>query len=248
MSEIPPFLAEPGTDGADDGFPLPPWGVLATAAGFFAMMFVVLMIGATFVLAVQALHVDEKSLLFRYGLTIAGELGLLVVPVMAVVRFGSGPGALGLRRPTARALLEGVPIALVLWGFTLGYEKLIEWLVPAAAAQMAAEEARQMDALAGPWPLLVFAALIVAPLGEEVFFRGFVFAGLRGRLGFAVASGLSAVAFAALHWMLWSTIAFFVIGLACALAYERHKTLYAALSVHVCFNGLSLLLKYSFGL
>jgi membrane protease YdiL (CAAX protease family) len=246
MSAIPPFMTEPEPP-KPGGFPCPPWGVLGTAAGLFAMLFVIFTLGAFFAVCVQVLHLDPESVSLRYALTIAGEAALLVVPIAAVRITLSGPAALGLRRPSTRALAEGLPIALGLWGFTLFYEKLIEWIAPALAAKIAAEEAKQMETLAGPWPLLVIVAVIAAPVGEEVFFRGFMFGGLRGRLGFALASGVSAVAFGAAHLMLWSTIPLFVVGLACASAYERHKTLYAALSVHFCFNGLSLLFKFLFG-
>jgi membrane protease YdiL (CAAX protease family) len=106
---------------------------------------------------------------------------------------------------------------------------------------MLAEEQRQMEFLAGPWPLLALTAVFVAPLCEEVFFRGFLFSGLRGRLGFATASGVSAALFALPHRMPWSSVPLFCIGLACASAYERHRTLAGPFAVHAVYNGAALL-------
>jgi len=108
---------------------------------------------------------------------------------------------------------------------------------------MEAEQQQQLQLLDGPLPLLLLFVLVVAPLGEEMFFRGFVFTGLRGRLGFPLASGLSAALFALAHVMPLSMPVLFAVGLGTAAMLERHRSLAICLVTHATFNLVSLLLS-----
>jgi uncharacterized protein len=90
----------------------------------------------------------------------------------------------------------------------------------------------------------VMAAVIAAPLGEEVFFRGFLFGSLRGRLGFWRAAAISAVVFAIFHVIPLLMVLMFFVGLALAWLYERRGSLVAPIGAHAIFNviGYTLLL------
>ena len=104
-----------------------------------------------------------------------------------------------------------------------------------------------MDLLEAPWPLLLLAAIVVAPLAEEIYFRGFLFGGMRRDLSFALASGLSAAIFSGIHLMAWSTVPLFLVGLGAAVAYERYRTLWAPLAMHAAFNGTALVVERMVG-
>jgi membrane protease YdiL (CAAX protease family) len=90
----------------------------------------------------------------------------------------------------------------------------------------------------------VIAAVIAAPLGEEVFFRGFLFGSLRGRLGFWRASTISAAVFAIFHVIPLLMVLMFFVGIALAWLYERRGSLVAPIGAHAMFNviGYTLLL------
>jgi CAAX protease family protein len=94
-------------------------------------------------------------------------------------------------------------------------------------------------------------ALVLAPVHEELFFRGCLFRSLRDRHGFAVGAAGSAVAFGLVHYLpgpwqdsllLMGVMVFTGLGL--AYLYERRKTIVASLAAHVAFNviGLTLIL------
>ena len=174
---------------------------------------------------------------------IVSQLVLIVVPIAAAVVSSGGPETLGLRPYTFRALLEGVVVGAILVGIGGAYAWGLSELAPAAYASMVAEQELQMKLLEGSVPLLLLVAVVIAPLGEEMFFRGFVFGGLRGRLGFAWASGLSAALFAAIHLMPWSLVPLFAVGLGTAVVYERHRSLAACMMAHASYNLLSLALE-----
>lgn len=98
-----------------------------------------------------------------------------------------------------------------------------------------------------PW-LVVVAMVIVAPIAEEVFFRGVAFnAWLRER-GRRFAYIGSAALFAAIHASLVSLVPIFLLGLALAWVYRRTRSLVAPIAMHATFNaisvGLALLIRY----
>ncbi|MGH2710209.1 MAG: lysostaphin resistance A-like protein [Actinomycetota bacterium] len=89
-----------------------------------------------------------------------------------------------------------------------------------------------------------FAVVVAAPLGEEVFFRGFLFGSLRGRLGFVKSGVISALVFAIFHGDPLLILAMFFVGLGLAWVYEKRGSLIAPIGAHAMFNviGYTLLL------
>ena len=91
---------------------------------------------------------------------------------------------------------------------------------------------------------VVFVIAVVAPISEEIFFRGMLFGGLRRRLPTIAAAAISAAVFGALHAPTGPTavpplIAF---GFVLALLYERSGSLGPAIVLHAINNSLALAL------
>lgn len=86
-----------------------------------------------------------------------------------------------------------------------------------------------------------FLVCVVAPLTEELFFRGFLFGGLRRR-GLAVAAIVSGLAFGLAH-VGGSPIGFIVplaaLGIILALLYERTGSLYPPIALHALNNSIA---------
>jgi membrane protease YdiL (CAAX protease family) len=83
-----------------------------------------------------------------------------------------------------------------------------------------------------------FAALVAAPVAEEVFFRGFLFGALRRRFRFALAAGLSGAVFGAFHVIPLLIPVMIFVGVGLAYIYERRGSLYASIAAHSAFNVL----------
>lgn len=84
--------------------------------------------------------------------------------------------------------------------------------------------------------LAIIASIFIAPLVEEVFFRGLVYTRLRRAMPPVVAMLLSSAVFGLLHGqILWICYATFV-GLAMALVFERTGTVRATFAMHLAFN------------
>jgi membrane protease YdiL (CAAX protease family) len=94
-------------------------------------------------------------------------------------------------------------------------------------------------------------AIVIAPIGEEFFFRGVLFRSLRDRYGFAIGAIGSGIAFGLIHYIpgpaidaLLLMIVMVFTGAALAYIYERRGTIVAPMAAHVTFNviGLALIL------
>jgi len=76
---------------------------------------------------------------------------------------------------------------------------------------------------------------IIAPVAEEIFFRGIIYRYLR-RSNVVLAIILSSLLFAALHWRSGVPITQFIGGLVLAIAFEKEKSLMTPVTIHVLGN------------
>lgn len=86
---------------------------------------------------------------------------------------------------------------------------------------------------------LIMVVVVMAPVTEELVFRGFVYGGLRKVLGFFPAALLTSVIFAAVH-LQFNWVQFFqilLLGLILAWLYEHKGNLVAPMVAHAVYNG-----------
>jgi membrane protease YdiL (CAAX protease family) len=86
-----------------------------------------------------------------------------------------------------------------------------------------------------PWIVLV------APVAEEVFFRGYMLRFMERRLGFRAGLLLSSVVFAAIHLNPSGLPVYMVIAMVMALVYRRSRNLLSPIVAHATLNGTVLL-------
>ena len=89
-------------------------------------------------------------------------------------------------------------------------------------------------------PLTLLLTLVVAPLAEEAFVRGCVYPLLRRRLPMAVSVVLSACFFALLHGNAVQAAVTVPLGLVLALVYEKTRSLWPCVLLHLGFNLVAL--------
>ena len=85
----------------------------------------------------------------------------------------------------------------------------------------------------------LFAAVIIAPFCEEVFFRGFVFPGLRHGMSLVWAIIISSLLFGIAHADPGSFPVLFVIGLALAFLRWRTQSIWPCIMLHSLNNGIA---------
>jgi membrane protease YdiL (CAAX protease family) len=97
--------------------------------------------------------------------------------------------------------------------------------------------------LSSPWPLFV-TTVLVAPVVEETFFRGFVFGGLSSRYDWRWAAAISAALFAAAHMEITFFIPAFVLGYLLAYLYQRSNSIWPGMIIHMLVNALAMTLAF----
>jgi len=87
--------------------------------------------------------------------------------------------------------------------------------------------------------LLVLSTVVLAPVAEEMFFRGLLFGALAPRLGVLVSALISALIFGAVHGdpVLFPTLA--ALGFVNAIAYSVTANLWVPITIHAANNAVS---------
>jgi membrane protease YdiL (CAAX protease family) len=180
--------------------------------------------------------IEENATAFTVVLIqnmIVWEFILLAAAVWFGMRkYGLPLAALGIRRPDHDP--PWLPVALGLAGLALvyGYE---------AAAGLTGIDADvstpdETFESAGPFIIVAVGAVLLAPVIEEMFFRGFIFQGLRQPQGWARAALLSGLLFAAAHLSLYVLPPFAAIGFLFAWSYQYTGSIKAPIIAHAIIN------------
>lgn len=170
------------------------------------------------------------------------QIGLLAVSGGLVV----APRALaGLRlvpkSGLGRSILIGLVLAIPAWiGATL-----LAYLSTTALETLGfTQDKSVLDTVldrADPTVLLL-ALVLIAPVAEELFFRGVVYNAWERERGPVVAVIGSAALFAVIHTSLFSLVPIFALGVALATVFRRTRSLPATMAMHAGFNAISVTL------
>ena len=180
------------------------------------------------------------------GLSLPVELAFLGSAVwFGARRYRRGLEVLGFRRP-ARGWWTPVVVLFGAYFVLAVYVGIIEL---SGLGDLTPQSTLPEDVFDNPFtlPLAGVLALLAAPLAEETFFRGFLFPGLRNRLGTWRAALASGLFFAALHFNVGSVIPFTIIGMLLAWAYVVSGSLWMAIGAHFAFNAISFIITVASG-
>jgi membrane protease YdiL (CAAX protease family) len=182
---------------------------------------------------------DQATLRIGFAFTLLYHVGIVAIGVILVAR---GPrrlwDGLGLGR-MPRSVWWMAPVATIgAYVGVVAYSLLAEAfgldvLVPESTVPWEITREASTLALAG------VAAVIGAPIAEELLFRGYFFGGLAARWGFWPAALLSGALFSANHLDPGSFLPFWGVGVLLAWLFWRTETLWASIVMHLCFNGIS---------
>ena len=92
--------------------------------------------------------------------------------------------------------------------------------------------------------LVAFAAAVLAPIAEEVYFRGYVFRAYLAQKGPAQAYLFSSLLFALVHLNLPAFVPIFVVGLFLAYLYQRTGSILPGMIAHAFNNALAFTVLY----
>jgi membrane protease YdiL (CAAX protease family) len=93
--------------------------------------------------------------------------------------------------------------------------------------------------------LMIFMAVVAAPIAEETIFRGYLHGVIRQYGGRWCGIAVNSMLFAAIHGHIPSLPGLFVLAVALSLVYERTGSLWAPILMHSAFNSLTVILALS---
>jgi uncharacterized protein len=151
----------------------------------------------------------------------------------------------GPARPSAASLGEGIVVGGVAFlGANVGLSVLIEAILERTGGELPPVQQELQAALADSvlGPLVMVSVIVLAPLAEELLFRGVLFTGLRRMVPVWAAIALSALGFALTHVEWLAIVVITPVGALFAWAYQRRGTLAVPIVAHATFNLINVIL------
>jgi hypothetical protein len=229
-----------------------PWGLWATAG--LSLLTYLLYIGAGMGVAVGAVvtylidnpgtgqreitqFILSDGTTVLSGLLVSGFLGTLLL--LFLVRIRKGPPAreyLCLRLPAWKIFAVWILITVLFDACSAALSYLLDY----SAAMEIWVELLQTDP---PVPLVIVSVILMAPIFEEIFFRGFMFAGIKdSRLGAPGAIVITALTWSVIHFQygLYMIATIFVLGIVLGMARLRTNSLYLTIAMHATVNAIAM--------
>lgn len=228
--------------------PLPgvTWGWRDIVLGVFAALAVFFVLGAALVGGSTAAYGEDAiETMLAEAVAIALLDAVLIVTVLLVIaRKGAGLRELGFKAP-ARGWLRLLGVIAIAYFAAIGVVNIYGILIDVFGLDFL----KPGEQLPGDFYdhdsvviLTGIAIVFMAPVAEEIFFRGFIFGGLRRYVNLPIAGLVSGALFALAHGDPGLVLPFAGVGLVLAYVYERSGTLWASIGVHFVFNSVSFIL------
>jgi membrane protease YdiL (CAAX protease family) len=195
-------------------------------------------------MSVSNTTVDTEKISFTPGVLLSSIAfhATLTIITLAVIVFRINPITwLGLRWKSWPWVFLIAPATVVtMWlvfgGLhALGYMKWMESL----GVEPVQDSVKLLQTSKDPMVLILMAvaAVLVAPISEEVVFRGYLYPAAKKFAGPWMAALCTGLVFAAAHGSLAALLPLFIFGVVLALLYEKTGSIWAPVAVHFCFNG-----------
>jgi len=128
----------------------------------------------------------------------------------------------------------GVALWLVMSGIDLGITKLVGPSTSHPYLEMLDKAVSPSSRIA-----VLLSIVVLAPISEEIFFRGFVFTIFKRNYGRVAALIASATLFSIVHFDLLSFVQIFVAGFGLAILFDWTRSLVSPMLAHVTLNVFS---------
>lgn len=160
------------------------------------------------------------------------ELALLVPVLVILLARKAAWKSLGFRPFTMDNLALGCGLLVATYMATIIHNTILLALdVPTQAQSML----KLLEMTDSPWGIAL-GGVIVAPVVEEMVFRGFFFQGLRQAYGSKNAILVSSLAFAIMHLQLEALIPTFILGCALAYVFDKADSIWPGALLHLLVN------------
>lgn len=237
------LLLKKGYDGLAEK---PPWGfvdIFLVFLGIYCTRFVIYGLTLLFPALKAGFGLGETGY-FLFAYLIQFLITIALVYLFAVVFSRGSWAALGVKFTGWRnILLYGVlgGVFLIIVITLLGF--VIKQFQPELPPQYYEQILRTAGNLAVVL-MIIFAGVVLAPLSEELFYRGMVYPVFRGKLGPVWGAVLAGLVFGAVHGDPWRAIPLSIGGAILCYFYEKTDSILVPAMAHGIWNGLMSLVVY----
>jgi membrane protease YdiL (CAAX protease family) len=178
------------------------------------------------------------DLLYRWSSAIGGlvQYAIILAVVLAIAR-GIAPATLGLARPRWRQAVARIAVALV----TIWVVGAVLNLFLQAGKEQGLVPKEWDPGKAAPFVANFIVVACVAPVVEELTYRGLGFAAVRDTFGNGAAVVVTAVAFGLAHGLFVALPVLTIFGLILAWLRLTTGSIYPTIALHALFNGVALI-------
>ncbi|ADI01432.1 MAG TPA: CPBP family intramembrane metalloprotease [Syntrophothermus lipocalidus] len=176
-----------------------------------------------------------NEFIFTYLIQFVVMVGAVLVLALVVRR--CSPNKIGLTPTRGKTLIEwGIGGGILLFAVILVMGLILQRVFPEIPPQAFEWVLKRVGSLK-EFVLLLVVISILAPLAEELYFRGFVYPVFRKYTGVTAGILLSGAFFGAAHFDLWRFIPLSVGGAILAFVYEKSGSIYPCWLAHGLWNG-----------
>ena len=231
---LPP--AEPEIKQDPGVFPYATWGPWQALGAVVAALIGGLMLSLPFIV-IDGGDSDDFALGTTIAIQFCTAIGFVGVPMLLALMPGGGLraaiGRLGIKAFEAKKAVKWIAIGTVSY-IVFAYIYAVVIGTP------------EQDDIAGdfgPIPLQILMIAIIAPISEEICFRGMLFGGIRTKLPLPFAALAAGAVFGLLHYSTgWSAVPMLIVfGAILAVVYEKTDSLWPAIIIHALNNGIALI-------
>lgn len=95
--------------------------------------------------------------------------------------------------------------------------------------------------------IMILGACVIAPIAEEVIFRGYLYPVVKRYTEPVVAAIFTGVIFGAIHGQIWAVIPLSLFGILLAVLYEKSGSIWACILCHGMFNTINVFFMLTMG-
>ncbi|GHC00550.1 CPBP family intramembrane glutamic endopeptidase [Cerasicoccus arenae] len=155
--------------------------------------------------------------------------------------FSFSPLRLGFGEYFKHGLFAALAALPLIMAIGKGWESLLMWLED-LGFHVALNRQDLLDLFANESGVavsitMIVLAVVVAPITEEIVFRGALYRYLKGRFSPRSAMVFSSLCFALIHWNLLAAMPLFLLGMLLCRAYEKSQNILVPICFHALFNA-----------
>lgn len=217
----------------------PPWRFTITHAVALLGLFLVL----TFTLGLLLFRsgLDESSITWKHIAVVNGISGIITIWVGRTLAGYALYDALGFDQIRALPLFSAFLLIAGVLLLCSELNNLLQWMWPLPDFGAAGE-----SQFKGNFVSFLIVVALVAPVTEEIIFRGLILDGLRENYPLRTALLLSSMFFAVIHFDVYAVVNAFILGIALAFVRISTGSLFLCIVLHALVNAFPYALSHIF--